>query len=273
MANLNSQVTFGGTNPGYQWQVNNVNINGATSAGFSFVPEDGDVITCQLTSVSSCVNLNPVVSNALVFNVNPCASCGSTITINHIAGLVAPVTKTVTYQTVSFVPGESEKCWITRNLGASEQAVGVNDNSEEAAGWYWQFNLKQGFMHDGTGRTPSTEWISNNYCTTNWLSEQDPCAIELGPSWRIPTSTEWSNVHTAGGWTNWIGPWVSPLALHAAGALNSIGFLINRGTYGYYWSCDNFSLNSSKAITFNSEQCNVYPYSTDGGFPIRCVKQ
>lgn len=273
VVNLTSVVSNGGAIPGYQWQLNGVNINGATSSGYSFIPADGDEITCLVTSVASCVSGNPAISNSLVFSVNPCASCGGSVTVNHVIGFVAPVTKTVSYGTVSFIAGEPGKCWITHNLGASGPAVGVNDNTEAAAGWYWQFNLKQGFMHDGTNRTPSTEWISNNYSTSNWLAEQDPCAIELGTPWRIPTSTEWSNVHNMNGWTNWIGPWTSPLALHAAGALNSIGFLINRGAYGYYWSSDNFSLNSSYALSFSSEHSNVYPYSTDGGFPLRCIKQ
>jgi antitoxin component YwqK of YwqJK toxin-antitoxin module len=49
-------------------------------------------------------------------------NCGSPITINHKAGTVAPVTKTVTYGTVTNIPGELTKCWITSNLGADFQA-------------------------------------------------------------------------------------------------------------------------------------------------------
>ncbi len=77
-------------------------------------------------------------------------TCGSSLTINHVAGVVAPVTKTVTYGTVTNIPGETSKCWITSNLGADHQATAINDATEASAGWYWQFNRKQGYKHDGT---------------------------------------------------------------------------------------------------------------------------
>jgi uncharacterized protein (TIGR02145 family) len=60
-------------------------------------------------------------------------TCGSPITINHVAGVVAPVTKTVTYGTVTNIPGETSKCWITSNLGASQQATAVSDAAEASA--------------------------------------------------------------------------------------------------------------------------------------------
>ncbi|MBW1839900.1 MAG: hypothetical protein JRI49_08180, partial [Deltaproteobacteria bacterium] len=112
-------------------------------------------------------------------------SCGDPITINHVAGTVAPVTKTVTYGTVTNIPGENSKCWITRNLGASRQATAVSDATEASAGWYWQFNRKQGYKHDGTTLTPS--WtITSIDENLDWESAHDPCALELGTGWRIP---------------------------------------------------------------------------------------
>ena len=87
--------------------------------------------------------------------------CGDPLTINHlVSGGVAPVDKTVTYGTVTNIPGETSKCWITSNLGADHQATAVNDATEASAGWYWQFNRKQGYKHDGTTRTPNTTWIT-----------------------------------------------------------------------------------------------------------------
>ena len=46
-------------------------------------------------------------------------TCGSSFTIIHTSGTVAPVSKTVTYGTVTNIPGEISKWWITRNLGAT----------------------------------------------------------------------------------------------------------------------------------------------------------
>ena len=48
--------------------------------------------------------------------------CGLPFTISHTAGTVAPVDKTVSYGTVTNIPGEETKCWITSNLGADGEA-------------------------------------------------------------------------------------------------------------------------------------------------------
>jgi hypothetical protein len=115
---------------------------------------------------------------------------GSTLTVTHTAGDVAPVTKSITYQLVqSNLSGES-KCWIAQNLGADRQALSLTDNSEASAGWYWQFNRKQGYKHDGLDRTPNGSWsiISEN---SHWTSANDPCTLLLGSGWRLPLLTEW----------------------------------------------------------------------------------
>jgi hypothetical protein len=119
--------------------------------------------------------------------------CGtSTITKSHLAsGGVAPVDKTVTYGTVTNIPGETTKCWITKNLGASQQATIVSDASEASAGWYWQFNRKQGYQYT-TSRTPGIAWdLTNDNLSATWEAAKDPCTLELGTGWRIPTKTEW----------------------------------------------------------------------------------
>src|ERR1035437_3213627 len=41
--------------------------------------------------------------------------CGSTLTINHVSGAVAPETKTVSYGTVATSLSGAGKCWITQN--------------------------------------------------------------------------------------------------------------------------------------------------------------
>jgi hypothetical protein len=140
--------------------------------------------------------------------ITPVATgCGAPFTINHLAsGGIAPVDKTVTYGTVTNVPGEPSKCWITSNLGSDHQANAKNDASEASAGWYWQFNRKQGYKHDGTTRTPNSTWISSIVEDLQWHAANDPCTLELGTGWRIPTNAEWTNVDASGGWTNWTGP-------------------------------------------------------------------
>ena len=205
--------------------------------------------------------------------IRPHVSCGSPITINHVAGTVAPVTKTVTYGTVTGIPGEATKCWITRNLGASQLAATATDASEDSAGWYWQFNRKQGYKHDGTTRTPNTSWITSISETSDWITANDPCNIELGATWRIPTYTEWYNVDNTGGWTTFTDPWDSGLKLHAAGDLgNSSGLLDFRGSAGYYWSSTQFSTTYGWYKDFGPGGSGMANYLKVLGFSIRCIK-
>jgi hypothetical protein len=199
--------------------------------------------------------------------------CGTSFTINHVAGTVSPVSKTVTYGTVTNIPGEISKCWITQNLGAYQQATSVNDASEPSAGWYWQFNLKQGYKHDGTTRTPNTTWITSINENSDWISINDPCSIELGSVWRIPTNTEWTNIDAIGNWTDWNGPWNSLLKLHAAGyLLMDNGGLISRGANGVYWSSIQQLPNYSWHMSFYITGSNTANYrDKSNGEPLRCI--
>jgi hypothetical protein len=205
----------------------------------------------------------------------PAFVCGLTISINHVvSGGVAPVNKTVAYGTVTGIPGETSKCWITSNLGSDHQATAVSDATEASAGWYWQFNRKQGYKHDGSTRTPNTTWISSINENSDWITANDPCNIELGTTWRIPTYTEWYNVYNTGGWTTWSGPWNSGLKLHAAGTLGyGSGSLNSRGSSGYYWSSAQNNASSGWSLYFTSSVSgmNGNPYKASG-FSIRCVR-
>jgi len=199
-------------------------------------------------------------------------NCGYTITKSHVAGDVAPVNKATTYGTVAGITGEPFKCWITSNLGADQQATAVDDASEASAGWYWQFNRKQGYKHDGATLTPA--WtitvISEN---SDWLAENDPCTIELGSGWRIPTYTEWYNVDNAGSWVNWNGPWDSDLKLHAAGWLESSdGSLYLRGSDGVYWSSTQLDNSYGRYLYFNSSNCDMIHNNKAIGFSLRCLR-
>jgi hypothetical protein len=151
---------------------------------------------------------------------------------------VAPETKTVTYNTIrTSITGDS-KCWITQNLGASFPASRADDPTETSAGWYWQFNRKQGYKHDGTDRTPKTAWLDNTSNVTEWESANDPCQ-QLGTGWRIPTILEWIAATKLGEkWMTGAEAYNSVLKLHSSGYLSSEhkGDLQGRGYYGYFWS-------------------------------------
>ena len=258
---------------GYKW--NTTNDSGtATDMGMATTKSESS-LTCgtgytrYVWAYNGCGYSTPVT---LTQSTLACWICSNPITINHVAGAVAPVTKTTTYGTVTNIPGEISKCWITSNLGSDHQATAVNDATEASAGWYWQFNRKQGYKYDVT-LTPAWTITSINE-NSDWLTTNDPCNIELGTTWRIPTYTEWYNVNSTGGWTNWNGPWNSGLKLHAAGYLGSSDGLLNyRGSIGFYWSSTqndaaygwNLYFESGYSIMSNN-------YLKAGGFSLRCLR-
>jgi len=208
----------------------------------------------------------------------PPFACGFHITIKHLAtGGVAPVDKVVTYGTVTNIPGELTKCWITSNLGADHQASAVNDATEASAGWHWQFNRKQGYKHDGTTRTPNTIWVTSNHENSEWIAANDPCSIELGSSWRIPTASEWNNVNTSGSWADWNGPWNSGLKLHTGGYLESTnGSLLTRGSIGYYWDnmqYNNYDWATGGGLYFGSTYSLMSTFNKVNAFTLRCIKE
>jgi hypothetical protein len=178
------------------------------------------------------------------------------------------------YGTVTNIPGETSKCWITSNLGADHQATAVSDATEASAGWYWQFNRKQGYKHTGSVRTPNTTWIYPISENSDWIPANDPCALELGSGWRIPTKTEWTNVDASGNWTNWTGPWNSDLKMHAAGALDiTDGSLFYRGSLGSYFSSTQMSAEMCRHFTFKSSYSYASVCFKSDCMTLRCIKE
>jgi len=200
--------------------------------------------------------------------------CGSGITIHHVTGDVAPVDKTVTYGTVTNIPGEPSKCWITSNLGADHQAAAVNDATEPSAGWYWQFNRKQGYKHDGATRTPNTTWINSINEDSDWLPDNDPCAIELGTGWRLPSYSEYDNIDNAGNWTEWNGPWNSALKMHAAGYLEVYDGQLNyQGAAGFYRTNLQHLTTHGFSLRITGFECYLESNAKAYGFSVRCLKE
>ena len=202
----------------------------------------------------------------------PSFVCGLTITVNHlVSGGVSPVNKTAAYGTVNGIPGEPAKCWITSNLGADHQATAVDDATEASAGWYWQFNRKQGFKNDGSTITPA--WtISVINENQDWQASNDPCTIELGADWHLPSNIEWNNVNNSG-WFNWNGPWNSGLKLHAAGHLDiNNGVLMAPGIFGRYWGNTQGDASTGSFLYFSSWECYMTSSYKAYGQTVRCIR-
>jgi hypothetical protein len=65
-----SPVTFtataenGGSNPVFQWMVNGTEA-GTNDPIFNYIPANGDLVTCELSSDANCITGNPAVSNQI----------------------------------------------------------------------------------------------------------------------------------------------------------------------------------------------------------------
>ncbi len=260
---------------GYKWNIVNDFASAIDMGTNTTYTETGDTCGAELTRFVWAYNGCGISTvNTITQATLPCWLCGySVLTIAHETfGGVAPVNKTTSYGTVTNIPGEPTKCWIAKNLGASQQATTVNDATEVAAGWYWKFNRKQGYKHDGSSSVPSWTTASVNE-NSAWLTTNDPCNLELGTVWRLPSYSEWFNVDNSGGWSNWSGPWSSDLKLHASGnIIDSNGSLDNRGSIGYFWSATqntsaygwDFQIGSGiSSMTYNNKA---------HGFAIRCLR-
>lgn len=200
---------------------------------------------------------------------------GSTLTVTHTAGDVAPVTKTVTYKLVQTDMIGGSKCWLAQNLGADRQALSVDDISLPSAGWYWQHSRKQGYSHDGlVSRTPNTSWLPNSYDNGSWAQSNDPCTILLGVGWRMPSISEWDRLSVWPRDRGDLSYFTSPVRLHHAGILDfRTGELGGRGVFGFFWSANAGLSDRAPRVIFNREASGIrWDEEKMTGGAVRCIK-
>lgn len=195
--------------------------------------------------------------------------CGDNLKVQHSTAKGAPNSAQISYETM--YESKTGKCWILRNLGATTQASGPNDNSAAAAGWYWQFGQYKGV--DGNG-SPTSNWASTTPSGV-WSASNDPCTNQLGAGWYIPTKTQWDIIANTF-WSVSHAYNQTKLKLHAAGIMSSpsSSSIAWRGNTGFYW-CGASRYNSGWAHDcymndrfFNTTDTRQVLY----GASIRCVK-
>ena len=71
-----------GMTPAYQWQVNGVEISGATGITYSIIPVSNDVITCKLASSAACPTGNPAISTPVTMTVNPLVNVSVSVSVS-----------------------------------------------------------------------------------------------------------------------------------------------------------------------------------------------
>jgi hypothetical protein len=199
------------------------------------------------------------------------ASCGNSFEVFHDStNGVAPLNKTVVYGT-TYMSGLPNKCFITRNLGASRIGFNVDDTTEASAGWYWQFNTRQGYKHTGTRRTPEISWPPPVTENSNWDQAKDPCTNELGVDWRLPTYSELNTLLLTNNWLNSLDLFNSALKLHPAGALNyDDGDKLEY--FGGIYSNTKLDAYLSYYLHFGATNASMSTLANGNALPIRCVR-
>ncbi len=99
---FSAEITGGGSQPVLQWQVNGQN-QGTNSLQFSTSSlNNGDAVTCVLTSNAACTTSNTATSNIAVFTTDPFISTSVAITSSE-TGLVCEGTP-ITFTAIGYSP-------------------------------------------------------------------------------------------------------------------------------------------------------------------------
>jgi hypothetical protein len=193
--------------------------------------------------------------------------------------------ETVTYGTVI---GQAGKCWMDRNLGASQVATSRTDVN--SYGDLFQWGRPDDGHQNRTSNTTST--LSNSDVPGNntfilvsgspddWRTPQNnslwqgteginnPCP----PGWRLPTSQEFNAEHSNWSPPDYDGAFNSPLKLPCAGfRQGNNAAIVNAGTNGRYWS-SSISGTNALHLFFHSGKGVTGEYRSFG-HSIRCIQE
>ena len=106
MVNFTATPTNGGTTPGYQWKLNNINVGSNLATYSNSSLNNNDQVKVVMTSNIACATSNPATSGTVVMTVSPTTTPTVSITanpVNPVAG--SPVTFTATVTNAGASPG------------------------------------------------------------------------------------------------------------------------------------------------------------------------
>jgi len=206
-------------------------------------------------------------------------SCGYTVTFTYKGSQV-------TYGTV-YNPA-TDRCWMDRNLGASQVATVYNDSLAYGDLFQWG-RLDDGHQTRTSGTTESLSSTDNPGHGNFILSPsypyywRDPLNNNLWqgvsginnpcPSgWRLPTETEWDTELASWSSNDYYGAFASPLKLTVGGRRdNEEDNIVLLGSYGQYWSSTPGSW-SVRGMTAGSTYASLGGYRRACGLSVRCIK-
>lgn len=152
MSTIVANITNGGATPSFQWKVNGTNI-GTDNDSLTYIPANGDTVTCNMTSNLTCASPVTVTSNKLGFTVinystvsanissdkgtSVCPATSVTYTANATNGGSSPVyqwfvngsavgTDSSIY---NYIPSNNDSIWcsVTSDLVCSNSNPALSD--------------------------------------------------------------------------------------------------------------------------------------------------
>jgi hypothetical protein len=211
---------------GYKWSTGN-NFTNAVDNGTS-VSYTQNGLTSNTSYTIYVWSYNACGNSSTYLNLSQTTisySCTSLFTVSYtpgVNGVPSNSPATITYGSTDYYRTQTGVCWLTQSLGATQQPTSLFDPRSAASGWYFQFNRSQAYSmaDDGVTITPSSGWTSTSTLyPSGWTSDNDPCIIQLGSGWRLPTWAEYYPLP----W-NWnhdnCGANSSPLAIAGSGYID-----------------------------------------------------
>jgi uncharacterized protein (TIGR02145 family) len=240
---------------------------------------NGTAYTFTVTATNS---VGTSAASAASNSVTPAFVCGSsnvTFTYNG---------SSVTYGTVI---GANSKCWLDRNLGATQVATSSADANSYGDLFQWGrsadgHQIRTPPSGNTNGQSSSVSPGSNFlHGFTNWYIGSSPSPGDLWkedgtgvnnpcPSgYRLPTETEWNTERTSWSTSDAAGAFASPLKLTIAGnRVDGTGSFDNVGTAGVYWSSTVDSGTFSRYLALLASNASVSGLHRTYGFSVRCLK-
>jgi len=189
--------------------------------------------------------------------------------------------------TYGMIKSPTGRCWMDRNLGATQVATSYNDSAAYGDLFQWgrdddghQLRTSEVTTNLSSSDKPGHakfifqtlkepyDWKSPQNNTRWQYSNNNPC-----PSgWRVPTSNEWMNEIKTGDWKNYNSAYSSPLKLTAAGYRYSTdSVLYNEGSYGCYWSSSARNIWGIN-LFLTEDQAYIDYNNRASGLSVRCIR-
>lgn len=152
----------GGTAPTYVWKVNGVTMG--TGSIFSYIPTDGDIVTCTMTSNFPCATFPTVVSAPMTMHVFPVdlpvVSIATSPGFVMAPGTTATFTATVTdggtaptyqwYKNSVLIPGATNNTYVT-NVLATDDSITCQVTNHDLCNGITVFGTTTVFITDNVG--------------------------------------------------------------------------------------------------------------------------